>query len=222
MDIKKLPKTEFAQAVAQIAGERNIDPQLILDSIDAGLISAYKRDQKEHGVIVPEEDQFTVELSPTSGSFKVFKIEGDKQTDVTPPGFGRIAAQTAKQVIDQKIHEAEKNVLIAEFQKNITILYCSSFRSTNNQVLVQKLFVPKTDKQRREFLLLKLLLKNIKEETGLAVLFFLSDNDHQRTFTKVPVESRSVVSKNAHSGEEQGAVIHQRSVVRRGSRINQF
>ncbi len=119
MDIKKLPKTEFAQAVAQIAGERNIDPQLILDSIDAGLISAYKRDQKEHGIIVPEEDQFTVELSPTSGSFKVFKVEGEKQTDVTPPGFGRIAAQTAKQVIDQKIHEAEKSVLIAEFQKKI-------------------------------------------------------------------------------------------------------
>jgi hypothetical protein len=54
MDAKKLPKTEFAQAVAQIAGERNIDVQLILDSIDAGLISAYKRDQKEHGVEVPE------------------------------------------------------------------------------------------------------------------------------------------------------------------------
>lgn len=122
MDIKRLPKTEFAQAVAQIAGERNIDPQLILDSIDAGLISAYRRDQKEHGNIIPEEDVFTVELSPTSGSFKVFKLDGDTKTDVTPPGFGRIAAQTAKQVIDQKIHEAEKDVMIAEFEKKMNNL----------------------------------------------------------------------------------------------------
>ena len=46
MDIKRLPKTEFAAAVAQIAGERNIDPQEIIDAIEQGLISAYKRDQK--------------------------------------------------------------------------------------------------------------------------------------------------------------------------------
>lgn len=122
MDLKKLPKTEFAVAVAQIAGERNIDVQSILDSIEFGLISAYKRDQKEHGIIVPEEDQFTVELSPETGSFRVFKIEDGNKTDVTPPGFGRIAAQTAKQVIDQKIHEAEKESVISEYAKKIGTL----------------------------------------------------------------------------------------------------
>jgi N utilization substance protein A len=119
MDLKKLPKTEFAAAVAQIAGERNIDVQSILDSIEFGLISAYKRDQKEHDIEVSEEAQFSVELSPESGSFKVYQVDGDKKTDVTPPGFGRIAAQTAKQVIDQKIHEAEKETVIVEFQKKI-------------------------------------------------------------------------------------------------------
>lgn len=119
MDLKKLPKTEFAAAVAQIAGERNIDVQSILDSIEFGLISAYKRDQKEHDIEVPEDAQFSVELSPESGSFKVLQIDGDKEIDVTPPGFGRIAAQTAKQVIDQKIHEAEKETVIVEFQKKI-------------------------------------------------------------------------------------------------------
>ncbi|MDD4937542.1 MAG: transcription termination factor NusA [Candidatus Shapirobacteria bacterium] len=122
MDLKKLPKTEFAAAVAQIAGERNIDVQSILDSIELGLISAYKRDQKEHGINIPEEDQFTVELSSESGSFKVFKIEDGKQTDVTPPGFGRIAAQTAKQVIDQRIHEVEKETVIGEFEKKMGTL----------------------------------------------------------------------------------------------------
>lgn len=120
MDLKKLPKTEFAVAVAQIAGERNIDVQSILDSIEMGLISAYKRDQKEHGVEIPEEEKYIVELLPDSGSFRVFKIdEDDKKIDVTPPGFGRIAAQTAKQVIDQKIREAEKESVITEYQKKV-------------------------------------------------------------------------------------------------------
>lgn len=122
MDIKKLPKTEFAVAVAQIAGERGIDVQSILDSIELGLIFAYKRDQKEHGIIVPDDDQFVVELSPEVGSFRVFKVDGDKRIDVTPPGFGRIAAQTAKQVIDQKIHEAEKESVVSEYEKKIGTL----------------------------------------------------------------------------------------------------
>lgn len=122
MDVKKLPKTEFAAAVAQIAGERDIDPQDILDSIELGLVSAYKRDQKEHGVIIPDEDIFEVELAPESGSFAIFKFEGKKRLNVTPPGFGRIAAVTAKQVIDQRIREAEKDKIIAEYSHKIGTL----------------------------------------------------------------------------------------------------
>jgi hypothetical protein len=45
-------------------------------------------------------------------NWKLFGNEGmKKKKDVTPPGFGRIAAQTAKQVIHQKIREAEKGAL---------------------------------------------------------------------------------------------------------------
>ncbi len=123
MDLKRLPKTEFAAAVAQIAGERNIEIQPILDSIELGLISAYKRDQKEKGVEIPEDQKFAVELSPETGSFAVFKVDdNDKKTNVTPPGFGRIAAQTAKQVIDQKIREAEKDSIIADYQQKLGTL----------------------------------------------------------------------------------------------------
>ena len=122
MDIKKLPKTEFAAAVAQISGERNINPQEILDAIEQGLVSAYKRDQKEHGIIVDEETQFEVELAPESGSFSIFEIDGEKRKNVTPPGFGRIAAMTAKQVIDQKIHEIERDTIISEYEKKLNTL----------------------------------------------------------------------------------------------------
>ncbi len=122
MDIKRLPKTEFAAAVAQIAGERNINPQEIIDAIEQGLISAYKRDQKEHNVIVDEETQFEVDLAPESGSFAIYEIDGDKRKNVTPPGFGRIAAMTAKQVIDQKIHEVERDTIIAEYRQKVGTL----------------------------------------------------------------------------------------------------
>ncbi|MBP9817723.1 transcription termination factor NusA [Candidatus Shapirobacteria bacterium] len=119
MDIKKLPKTEFAVAVAQIAGERNIEPQEILDAIELGLVSAYKRDQKEKGVIVPDEYIFEVEIAPQTGSFAIFHVTDKKRIDVTPPGFGRIAAQTAKQVIDQKIRGAEKDTIIDEYRRKL-------------------------------------------------------------------------------------------------------
>ena len=122
MDIKKLPKTEFAAAVAQIAGERNIDPQEILDAIEQGLISAYKRDQKEHGVLIADETVFEVEITPASGSFLIHQVEGDQKKDVTPPGFGRIAAMTAKQVIDQKIREAERGTIMIEYQRKLGAL----------------------------------------------------------------------------------------------------
>jgi len=192
MDIKKLPKTEFAQAVAQIAGERNIDPQLILDSIDAGLISAYKRDQKEHGVIVPEEDIFEVELSPISGSFKVFKVEGDTKIDVTPPGFGRIAAMTAKQVIDQKIHEAEKDVIIAEYQKKIgNLIMGVVLRSDPYKLIVgigkTEAICPKDEQIKNEIIPLGIkklfLLKEIfkDEEMGRSdIILSRRDNDFIR------------------------------------------
>ena len=176
MDLKKLPKTEFAAAVAQIAGERNIDVQSILDSIEMGLISAYKRDQKEHGVIIPEEDQFIAELTPESGSFKVFKVDGEKKTDVTPPGFGRIAAQTAKQVIDQRIHEVEKETVVAEFEKKLgTLVPCIILKNDPYKMVVgvgkTEGICPKDEQIRNEIIPLgtkKLfLLKEItRDETG--------------------------------------------------------
>jgi transcription termination/antitermination protein NusA len=176
MDLKKLPKTEFAAAVAQIAGERNIDVQSILDSIEFGLISAYKRDQKEHGIIIPEEDQFIAELAPENGSFKVYKIDGDKKEDVTPPGFGRIAAQTAKQVIDQRIHEVEKETVVAEFAKKLgTLIPCIVLKNDPYKMVVgvgkTEGICPKDEQIRNEIIPLGtkklfLLKEIIKDETG--------------------------------------------------------
>lgn len=208
MDIKKLPKTEFAAAVAQIAGERNIDVQLILDSIELGLISAYKRDQKEHGVIVPEEDVFEVELTPETGSFGIFRIDGEKKINVTPPGFGRIAAQTARQVIDQKIHEAEKEIILAEYQKKIgsilsgTILKVDPYKTIIGIGKIEAIY-PKEEQIRNELMelgskklfLLKNIYKNPETERTDLIVSRRDPEFVSQLFTReVPeVGNRSVV-----------------------------
>jgi N utilization substance protein A len=108
-------RTEFAQAIKAIAMERGLDPEVILEAIKQAIVAAYRRDAKERGEEITEDAAIEVELDPVTGETKIIR-EGK---DVTPPGFGRIAAQTAKQVIHQKIREAEKNLIMEEFASKV-------------------------------------------------------------------------------------------------------
>lgn len=115
------PRTEFAQALKAVANERGLDPDIIVDTIKQAIIAAYRRDAKDKGNDT-EEEEFDVELNPSNGEAKIFMWpigDPDKRQDVTPPGFGRIAAQTAKQVIHQKIREAEKGVIMDEYSSRV-------------------------------------------------------------------------------------------------------
>lgn len=102
-------RTEFAAALNQAAAERGVEPEEILGIIEEAIKSAYKKDYGG------EAEEIDVELDPDTGAAKIFK---DKK-DVTPPGFGRIAAQTAKQVLLQRIREAEKGAIFSEYEKKI-------------------------------------------------------------------------------------------------------
>jgi len=115
-----IPRTEFAQALAQIANERGLEPAVILETIKAAILAAFRRDAKEKGLDI-EGNEYDVEINPDTGEARVFLLEekGKERRDVTPPGFGRIAAQTAKQVILQKIREAEKDTILADFQNRV-------------------------------------------------------------------------------------------------------
>ena len=129
------PRTEFAQALRAIATERGLDPDVIIDAVKQAIIAAYKRDAKDKGEEV-DLMGFDVEIDPRNGEAKIFAwpipapAEGEEivvvppakpedKKDVTPPGFGRIAAQIAKQVIHQKIREAEKGVIMDEFSLRV-------------------------------------------------------------------------------------------------------
>lgn len=115
------PRTEFNQALKAIAQERGLDVDVILETIKQAYVAAYRRDARERGEET-EGFEYDAEIDSQTGEAKIFgwpvdeegNATGDKK-DVTPPGFGRIAAQTAKQVIHQKIREAEKGVVMEEF-----------------------------------------------------------------------------------------------------------
>ena len=133
-------RTEFASALNQICTERGITPESVLETIKTAILAAYRKDFG-----LDEEKEYEVEIDNNTGSAKIFEIikkeskgktDGKKATlkklkktekaekkvkrkDITPPGFGRIAAQTAKQVILQKIREAEKTAILDEYKDKI-------------------------------------------------------------------------------------------------------
>ncbi len=103
-------RTEFALALNQVCTERGIDPAVVLETIKAAILAAYRKDFGEE-----EIEKLEVQVDPNSGEAKIFK-DGK---DITPPGFGRIAAQTAKQVILQRIREAEKAAVLTDYSARV-------------------------------------------------------------------------------------------------------
>ena len=103
-------RSEFALALNQVATERGIDPDVVLETIKAAILAAYRKDYGAEDV-----DTLEVIINPTTGEAHLLK----NKKDITPPGFGRIAAQTAKQVILQRIREAEKKAIIADYSTKI-------------------------------------------------------------------------------------------------------
>lgn len=105
-----MQRSEFSLALNQVANERGVDISVVLDTVKNAILAAYKKDHP--GI---EIEEYSATLDKNSGEAKIFS----KDKDVTPPGFGRIAAQTAKQVILQKIREKEKEAIISDFKMRI-------------------------------------------------------------------------------------------------------
>lgn len=104
-------KSEFALALNQVASERGISISDVITSMEAAILAAFYKEQPE----MMEDETVSVKVDESTGETKILK-EGK---DITPPGFGRIAAQTARQVIIQKIREAEKKTVITHYQDQV-------------------------------------------------------------------------------------------------------
>lgn len=104
-------RSEFYLALNQVATERGIEVDVILEAVKNAIIAAYKKDHD----VDEEADVCEVTLNQNTGEARVI-VNGN---DVTPPGFGRIAAQTAKQVILQKVREKEKEAVLNDYRDKV-------------------------------------------------------------------------------------------------------
>src|SRR5215471_17980006 len=110
---------EIVEAVRGLAAEKNISHEKLMEALEDALLSAYKK--------TPGSAPYAkVEMDRDSGDFKVWELkippEHEEQIeteDVTPHDFGRIAAQTAKQVILQRIREAERDMMFEEYRDRV-------------------------------------------------------------------------------------------------------
>ncbi|QQS44000.1 transcription termination factor NusA [Candidatus Roizmanbacteria bacterium] len=109
-------KSEFALALNQVASERGISVDDVIESMEAAIMAAFRKEHPEFFSDDPEEDNgISVKIDINTGETHIMREE----EDITPPGFGRIAAQTARQVIIQKIREAEKKTVISHYQDQV-------------------------------------------------------------------------------------------------------
>ena len=129
-------KSEFMIAITQLAAEKNLPREVILDAMEAALVSAYKKDSDLQGNIVVRIDRETGEHHVFHEQTVVAEVEDPKtqialpdarkikpgatmddviSTEVHPSHAGRIAAQTAKQVVLQRLREAEREMVFEEF-----------------------------------------------------------------------------------------------------------
>ncbi len=129
-------KSELIDALEQLEKEKNIPKETLIEAIEAALITAYKKNfgssqnvkiniNRETGEVqvysrkqVVDEvtnDLFEISLKDAKAIDPNYEIDDFIEKEVTPRNFGRIAAQTAKQVVVQRIREAERSVIYEEF-----------------------------------------------------------------------------------------------------------
>jgi len=130
-------KSDFLLAITQLSAEKNLPREVVLSAVEAALVSAYKKDN------FAANQDISVKINPASGKVQVWaekvvverpadgrcemsldearQIKPDAQigetlvVEATPSNAGRIAAQTAKQVILQRLHEAEHSAIFEEY-----------------------------------------------------------------------------------------------------------
>jgi N utilization substance protein A len=101
---------ELMAIIEQIEREKGIKKDILIKAIESALLSATKK-----VVDVKLNEELKVQLDPASGKIRAFINE----KEIDSIDFGRIAASTARQVIIQKIREAEKDVIFNEFQAKV-------------------------------------------------------------------------------------------------------
>lgn len=127
---------EFMEALTELCEEKGIGVDVIMDALDAALVAAYKKNfdsaqnvevmiDREKGIVKVMAKKEVVEL--VYDEYEEISLEDARKisanyqigdivnVEVTPANFGRIAAMTAKQVVTQRIKEAERGIIYSEY-----------------------------------------------------------------------------------------------------------
>ncbi len=119
--------TELLMVLENIEREKGISRKVLIESVEAALVSAAKK------VLHDKDKDVEVKIDVESGKIRIYS-DGK---EIVSNEFGRIAAQTAKQVIFQKIREAERDVIFNEFhQKSDSITSGTVYRFEKGALLV--------------------------------------------------------------------------------------
>ena len=150
---------EFIEALNETAAQRGLDISTVIAALESAMVSAYNR-------YLPGERQADVKLNPDTGDLRIFEkrtvveeisapdteitlkdaLRYDKEAEIgkeilieqNPPDFGRIAAQTVRQVITQKLRDAEKNVVYNAFADRIGDLVSGTiYRIEGDDIVVR-------------------------------------------------------------------------------------
>jgi len=130
-------KSEFMLAITQLAAEKNLTREIVLEVVESALVSAFRKNS------FAATQEISVKMDPDSGEVTVFaektvvetvtdplrelsldeaikvnqhaQLDENLMVEATPKNAGRIAAQTAKQVVLQRLREAERELVFEEF-----------------------------------------------------------------------------------------------------------
>ena len=130
-------KSNFLIAITQLSAEKNLPKEVVIEAVEAALVSAFRKENST------TNQEISARIDPTTGAVKmcaektVVEVPSDSineislaeanrikqdvqpgetiEVEVTPRNAGRIAAQTAKQVIIQRLHEAEHSAIFEEY-----------------------------------------------------------------------------------------------------------
>lgn len=150
---------EFFQALEDLVNEKGLDYDMLISTLENALSLAYKRQFNVQGTVkikmnpekftvkfcmvkniteTVEDPENEISLDEARTYKKSYKVGDTFEQEFVPKAFGRIAAQTAKQVVLQKLREAERDNTIAEFEdKENEIQNCIIRRIENKTVYVE-------------------------------------------------------------------------------------
>ena len=202
-------KSDFYMAITQIAAERGIPREAVMSSVEHALKTVYKK-------LAETEDNVDVEIDPATGGVRIFVVKAVAEEvedptsqislaearaidedayigkiyrwDRTPKDFGRIAAQTAKQVVLQRIRDYERDSVYDEFNDRVGEVLNGVVQRADSRALIIELGKAEAVMPARE------QVPTERYRPGQRVKVYLADVNSSKCRRSSPVLSRSWAS----------------------------